>query len=209
MISRKKNVISTSITRHEPGALCGAEITVTVRSENIGHPAGRARCDPVEHAGRNDGADHLRDDVWDHITRGAPLAGPQTDGDGGIEMTARDMADRIGHRQHDEAERQYDTEKADPERGKCRSQNGTAAAAEGQPECAKELGPGTAGHVHFDSPSLCLQPARSRSTTGCHARFASLRIARDSSVDSHAARSTACRGSRVRRKAVEGDRMMR
>jgi glycerol uptake facilitator-like aquaporin len=29
-----------------------------------------------------------------------------------------------------------------------------AVAAEGQPECAKELSAGTAGHVHSESPSL-------------------------------------------------------
>ena len=58
-------------------------------------------------------------------------------------MAARDMADRVGHRQYRETERQRDAKKADPERGKCSGQNGAAAAAEGQPECAKELSPGT------------------------------------------------------------------
>jgi len=49
------------------------------------------------------------------------------------------MADREGHGQHRQAERQRDAEQADADLRKSGSKYGTAAATENQPERSKKL----------------------------------------------------------------------
>ena len=55
---------------------------------------------------RDDGADQLRADVHRHLRPREPAADRGADGDGRVEVTAGDAADRVGHHQHGEAERQ-------------------------------------------------------------------------------------------------------
>ena len=59
-------------------------------------------------------------------------------------MAARDVADGVGHREHRQAEREGDAEKADAKRRKGGSQDRAAASAEGKPEGAEELRSGAA-----------------------------------------------------------------
>ena len=61
-------------------------------------------------------------------------------------MAARDMADRVGHGQHGQAEGQRHADEADAELGKGRGQHGRAAAAENQPGRADEFGRKLARH---------------------------------------------------------------
>jgi len=55
------------------------------------------------------------------------------------------MSDGIGHCQDRQAERERDSDKADPEVWKTGREHGGAAAPENQPECAKKLGQYSAG----------------------------------------------------------------
>jgi hypothetical protein len=50
------------------------------------------------------------------------------------------MAHRIGHSQDGEAERERDAHETYAEFGKARCENGAAATAEDEPECAEGLG---------------------------------------------------------------------
>src|SRR6516162_10209059 len=68
-------------------------------------------------------------------------------------MAARDVTDGVSHRQHGQPEREGDTQKADPQVWKARSQDRGAAAAEYQPKGAKELCGNAPRHVDFhESP---------------------------------------------------------
>ena len=68
--------------------------------------AGRAARDHIEQRCGNDRADHLRDDIRNDLLRRKPSAGREADRDGGIEMAAGDVADRIGHGYDAQSERQ-------------------------------------------------------------------------------------------------------
>ncbi len=85
-------------------------------------------------------ADHLGDDVGQHVRGREAAARGQADGDGRVEVAARDVADGVGHRQHGQAEGQGHAEEADPDLGESRGEHGAAAAAEHQPERADCLG---------------------------------------------------------------------
>jgi len=118
-----------------------------------------ARCaagDPIQHRGGDDGADHLGNDVGDHLgVREAP-AGGKPDRDRRIKVAAGNMADGIGHGQHRQAERQRDAGEADAELGKAGGEDRRAASAERQPERADRLG-GIFLRVHDISPISTLR----------------------------------------------------
>src|SRR5262249_23621291 len=95
--------------------------------------------DDVEHAGRDDGADYLNDDVWQHTATRESTAGPDADRHGWIEMSAGNRSQRMAPRQHSKAEPQGATDEADAEIRKGRRKHGSAAAAEHEPEGSKKL----------------------------------------------------------------------
>ena len=104
----------------------------------------------------------------------ATAPGPQTEGDCRVEVPARDMADRIGHGQHRQAERGRDAKKADPETGEARGKNGAAAAAEGQPERSEKFGDDAPTHIAIHVPSPpSRRAAGSRSMRRIQIAFAS------------------------------------
>src|SRR3546814_17317771 len=59
---------------------------------------GTAARDIEEQECRDDRAEYLREDIKRNVARVETPACPQADGDCGVEVTARNMADRIGHR---------------------------------------------------------------------------------------------------------------
>ena len=61
-------------------------------------------------------------------------------------MPAGNAADRIGHRQHGQAEGERDADEADAEFRKGGGENGAAAAAEHQPERTEKFGEKSLGH---------------------------------------------------------------
>ena len=60
----------------------------------------------------------------------------QADRDRGVEVSAGDVADGIGHGDHGEAEGQRDADQTDADLGKRGRQHGAAATTEHQPERA-------------------------------------------------------------------------
>ena len=93
-------VMTTSVSEAgEEAVLAGRMLAVAVRREALGEvEAGRAAGDEIQHAGADDRADHLRDDVGDDVLRRKAPAGAKSDRHRGIEMAAGDVTDRIGHR---------------------------------------------------------------------------------------------------------------
>jgi hypothetical protein len=69
------------------------------------HSAAAARIAPT----------NLHDEMGHDVAVGASSRGPEAKRDGRIEMAARNMSDRMGHRQNRQAEGKGHTGKADPE----------------------------------------------------------------------------------------------
>ena len=103
------------------------EIAVTIGREAPDLEAGLATRDQVEHAAGRDPAQHLGHDVGQQVLRPEPAAGPQADRHGGIEVAARDVADRVRHGHHRQAEGEGHTEEADPELRKRGREDGAAS----------------------------------------------------------------------------------
>jgi len=59
--------------------------------------------DHVNHSGGEDRTGDLCDHVLRNIAPGEPAPYGEAKGDRGIQMAARDVADRVGHRQHRKA----------------------------------------------------------------------------------------------------------
>ena len=86
------------------------------------------------------GPDQLGNDIGNHILPGKTSSDSHADGNGRIQMTSRNMADRISHRQNSQAERQRNTVKTDSQFGKSGCKQGTSAPAQYQPERADTFG---------------------------------------------------------------------
>ncbi len=113
---------------------------------------GTAARDIEEQERRDDRAEHLRYDIERNVARVETPACPQADGDCGVEVTARNMADRIGHGDDRQTESESDAEQSDADIGKGGGQNRATAAAEHKPECADEFGQTLLDIRHDDPP---------------------------------------------------------
>jgi hypothetical protein len=125
----------------------GAESVATRRVLAIAvgcEPTGQAEPilaagDQVQHAAGHQGADHLRHDVGRQLLGREAPACPKADRHRRIEVTAGDVADREGHRQHREAECQRHAVQPDADFREGGGEHGAAAAAQHQPEGPEEL----------------------------------------------------------------------
>ena len=68
------------------------------------------------------GTDDLGADIGENLVRRKAPAAPQSDRDRGVEMTARDVADGVGHRQHRQAKSKRNASQADSDRHAFRGQ---------------------------------------------------------------------------------------
>jgi hypothetical protein len=66
-------------------------------------------------------------------------ARPESDGDGRVEVAARDVTERVRARHHGQAERERDAHEGDPHFRESRRQHGAAASAEHEPERSEEF----------------------------------------------------------------------
>ena len=73
---------------------------------------------------------------------------PSAYGNRRIEVTAGNVADGIGHREHGQAEGERDANPADADIRKAGCENGTAAAAEYEPESSKGFSDQFVFHAH-------------------------------------------------------------
>ena len=147
MISAAADLVATgrqlvvAVGRERPGL---AVVDVVAARHALG--------DDEQQTGGGDGGDDLHDDVRQHLFGREALGGPQADGDGGVEVPARDVADGVGHGEHGETERERHTEEAEPERvgvaAELGGQHGGTAAAEHQPERADRFGDELLAHLH-------------------------------------------------------------
>src|SRR5215510_15174532 len=110
--------------------------------EEVGLAVGNEVNDPR----RDNRPDHLGDDVWDQIRGGKPSPDVQTNGDRGVQVTAGNMTNGIGHGQHGKTEGQgYSVEPDTKVGGGCDTGEGygkscTTTATEDEPEGTNEFG---------------------------------------------------------------------
>src|SRR5215471_468831 len=110
-------------------------IAIAVRSKSsAGAEARFAACDDIEHTRCNDCPDDLCHNVRQQLRGGKSLAGAQAYRYGGIQMTTRDMSDRVGHGEHGQTERQGDSKQADSYVRESGGNYRAATASQDQPE---------------------------------------------------------------------------
>src|SRR3954451_20929022 len=116
-------------------------LAIAVRGKAGGEVETRfAAGDDIQHQGRRDGAGELGEDVGQQLPGWGAASGKQADRDGWVEMAAGNVADRIGHAQHGQAECQGYPDEANADVREFRREHGTAAAAQDEPEGADEFG---------------------------------------------------------------------
>ena len=115
---------------------------------------GRAARDHIKQRRGDDGADDLRDHIGHDLAGRKAAAGGKTDGDGGIEMTAGNVADGIGHRDDAQPERQRHPDQSDTDLREAGGDHRAAASCKGQPERPDRLG-GIFFCVHGTSSLIC------------------------------------------------------
>ncbi len=121
-------------------------LTVAVAGETAGDEVETrlARGDQRQHQCTQHRADHLSDDVRQQVASGKAAGDGQADAHRRIQVAAGDMADRIGHGQDSEAERERNAHEADTQTvdraGEASGEDGAAAASEHEPEGAEQLG---------------------------------------------------------------------
>src|SRR5512145_1496642 len=91
---------------------------------------GLAAGNKVDGTRRNHCPDHLGDDVREHLRGGKTFPDAQANGDCGVQVTARDMTNGIGHGQHSEAEGQGYSMEPDTHVGECCGKDCTTTATE-------------------------------------------------------------------------------
>ena len=97
--------------------------------------AGLPARDEIEHRSSDDCSHDLRYHVRAAVRRlGSVRQRAKTDRNRRVQMAAGDVADRVGHRQHGQAEGERDAEQADPDVRKCRREHGTATPSQHKPE---------------------------------------------------------------------------
>ena len=85
--------------------------------------------DYIEHQRGDNRAGQLSQDVGQQLAGRSAAAGEQADRNRRVEMSARDAADRIGHRHDGQPKRQRDADQANADFGEFGGQDGAAAAA--------------------------------------------------------------------------------
>src|SRR6185295_1130725 len=120
-------------------------VAVAVGGETTGDEAGLPTSDEIEHPGPQNPADHLGSDIAGDLVRGEPLAEQEADGDGGVDMTARYMAEGVHTHDHGHPEGEGNPNDPNAELRNTGAQECTPAAGKDQPECAER----------FDNESIC------------------------------------------------------
>src|SRR5579863_9853709 len=89
-------------------------------------PRFAARDNPENPTGQQ-AAQNLRDDVGSKLPAGEAASRPQPNGHSRVQVTPRNMANRIGHGQHGKTESKRDTEQPDADSRKSRGKHRAAA----------------------------------------------------------------------------------
>ena len=96
--------------------------------------------DHVEHRGSRDSSQNLRDHIGRKLGRGKAFCNRQSNGNRGIQVTSRNMADRIGHGQDGEPKSKGHAHKSDTQVWKRSVENRRSATTEDQPKGSNEFG---------------------------------------------------------------------
>src|SRR5215470_13625750 len=106
--------------------------------------AGLATGNKIDDPRSNNRPDHLGNDIRDHLRGGKTSPNTQANRDRGIQVTAGNMTNSIGHSHHSEAKGQSysvepDTQIPDIHNRECGGKDCTTTATEDQPEGTYEL----------------------------------------------------------------------
>jgi hypothetical protein len=113
--------------------------------------AGLPGGDQVQRRRRRDRGEHLSRDVRGDEAALDPATDPQPDRHGGVEVSARGVPERVGHREDRQAEGERDAEQSDADVLDARGEDGGAAPPEDEPERADELGGEAVAQGHDSS----------------------------------------------------------
>jgi len=84
---------------------------ITVDGEAIGNvEIGLATCNHEEHTPTYDGAQELKEDIAEKFFARKPASSPEPDGNRGVQMATGNVANRVSHCHHGQAESDRDTE---------------------------------------------------------------------------------------------------
>ncbi len=123
-----------------------------VGCETARDEVGLAACDHVEDRRPGCAAYDLGGDVREQLLLGETSAGDETHRDGRVEVAARDVPDRVRHREDRQSEGECHTEQANPKVGESRRQYGCTASTKDEPERAEQLRRHSSRERHGISP---------------------------------------------------------
>src|SRR5580698_1536300 len=123
-------------------------VAVAVGSEAAGRgiEPDLAAGDDIEHRSRRNSADHLGNDVRNHILATEPSTCEQAHGDSRIEVRTGNAGTRVGHRYYRQAEGQCHPQEADTEPRESGCQDSATAAPKYQPKGTEKFGEKSFGH---------------------------------------------------------------
>ena len=114
--------------------------TVAVRRESGTQiEVGPAASDQVEDDGCENAADHLRTDVGGEFAGWETTSDGEADGDRGVDVSAGNVTDGVGHGQQRQTKHQADAQESDAQIGKGRGQHSASTTSENKPERTDKL----------------------------------------------------------------------
>jgi hypothetical protein len=115
-----------------------------------------------QRAGRDEGAEDLGDHISEQVLDGKPSRDGQSDGNGGVQVTARHIAQRVHAPENRQSKRERHTEQPNADLREGRGEHSTPATAKHQNESAYEFR-GDFSHVfslsqrRVDRGAICLR----------------------------------------------------
>ena len=100
-----------------PTSSCRAEVTIPVRCKASENEAIFSYGDDIQDRSGKDSPKNLCDNTRQYISGFEAASSPEADCDSWIEMTARDVTNRVRHRQNGQAESECDANEANPKAG--------------------------------------------------------------------------------------------
>jgi len=130
----------------------GVQAIAVGREPGMHIKAGRSAGNNVEHSGRRNATQYLRDDVGKQIRSRKALACYKTDAHRRIQMAPGDVSNGKCHGQHGKPEGERHPGKSDTESRESRRQHCGSTSAKYQPECSKEFRCCAFTHRHENPP---------------------------------------------------------
>jgi len=173
------SVIGAEVKLYPPGECSPKPFDAKPPARSEARPAAR---DQVEYARPADRPEQLCGGIGTEFGRGEPAAGPEPNRDRRIQMTTRDVSDRMSHRQHGQTECEGDTHESDSGFGEGRGQDRTPVPAEYEPEAVDEFCGELSSHFRIASVATTRMPEMEKKTPGRACSSTNTRLATPDSI---------------------------